>query len=173
MSYSQALCLSCKIHTWKIWSRFKTQLFLFVGHPWSEFVGIPCIYAVSQDFIDVVFMFVREVRWAFTLLCYTLTFSFLLICTLSFFFCGQHLDDHLIKSRIIIKKKMEYNHCTILSLIVCNGFQSWKRLFCCTHDSFNMTMVSILKTVALIVILIEEHITVILIAVGMARCRHI
>jgi hypothetical protein len=62
MSYSQALCLSCKIHTWKIWSRFKTQLFLFVGHPWSEFMGIPCIYAVSQDFIDVVFMFVREVR---------------------------------------------------------------------------------------------------------------
>ena len=42
MSYSQALCLSCKIHTWKIWSRFKTQLFLFVGHPWSEFVRIPC-----------------------------------------------------------------------------------------------------------------------------------
>jgi len=36
-----------------------------------------------------------------------------------------------------------------------------------------MMMVLILKTVALIVILIEEHITVILIAVGMARCRHI
>jgi hypothetical protein len=36
-----------------------------------------------------------------------------------------------------------------------------------------MMMVSILKTVALIVILIEEHIAVILIAVGMARWRHI
>jgi hypothetical protein len=93
-------------------------------------VGIPCIYVVSQDFIDVVFVFVTEVKWAFTLLCCTLTFSFLLICT---FFCGQHLDDHLIKSKIIIKKKMEYNHRTILSLIVCNDFQSWKRLFCCTQ----------------------------------------
>jgi hypothetical protein len=62
MSYSQALCLSCKIHTWKICSRFKTRLFLFVGHPWSEFVGIPCIYVVSQDFIDVVFVFVTEVK---------------------------------------------------------------------------------------------------------------
>jgi hypothetical protein len=132
--------------------------------------GSHVIYAVSQDFIDVVFVFVTEVRWAFTLLCCTLTFSFLLICT---FFCGQHLEDHLIKSRIIIKKKMEYNHCTILSLIVCNGFQSWKRLFCCTLGSFNMTMVSILNTIALIVILIEEHITVILIAIGMARCKHI
>jgi hypothetical protein len=34
-------------------------------------------------------------------------------------------------------------------------------------------MVSILMTVALIFILIEEHIPVILIAVGIARCRHI
>jgi hypothetical protein len=57
-------------------------------------------------------------------------------------------------------KKMD--HCTILSLIVCIN-----------RGTNNMTMVSILKTVALIVILIEEHITVILIAVGMARCKHI
>jgi hypothetical protein len=58
-SYSQALWLSCKIHTWKIWSRFKTRLFLFVG---LSLWGSHVIYVVSQDFIDVIFVFVTEVR---------------------------------------------------------------------------------------------------------------
>ena len=42
-----------------------------------------------------------EIRGAFTLLC--CTFTFLLICM--FFFNGQFLDDRLIKSWIIKKKK--------------------------------------------------------------------
>jgi hypothetical protein len=65
--------------------------------------GSHAIYVASQGFADVVSMFVIGKRGAFTLHCCTFTFSFPLICT--FFFCGQSLDDCLIKFSSIIQKK--------------------------------------------------------------------